>query len=298
MKKLTVFTPTFNRAYCLHQVYESLCRQKNHGFLWLIIDDGSTDGTKNLAEKWQNENKIEIKYIYQQNGGMHSTYNTAYKNCETELIVCIDSDDYMSEDAVNKIILFWEKNGSEEYSGLVGLDADFKNRVIGKRFPENLKSSTLEDLYQKYKIPGDKKLVYRTEILKKYPKYPSFDGENFVPHGILFLQIDKDFELLLLNEILVNVEYQMDGSTLNIFKQYIRYPKGFRYSRLIEMKFSSYVKVRFKAAIHYISSSIHLGEYNFFKNNPFYILTFFAIPFGVLLNFYIKYRNKTTIRIK
>lgn len=296
MKKLTVFTPTFNRAYCLHQVYESLCKQANHYFLWLVIDDGSIDNTQDLVEKWQSEKKIEIEYIFQQNGGMHETYNTAYENCHTELIVCIDSDDFMAKDAVGKIIDFWEKYGSEKYSGLVGLDADFKNNIIGKEFPKNLKNATLEDLYQKYKIPGDKKLVYRTEVVKHYPKYPSFKGENFVPHGALFLQIDKDYELLLLNEILVNVEYQLDGSSLNMFKQYIRYPKGFRYSRLIEMEFSNYLKVRFKAAIHYVSSSIQLKEYNFFKNNPFKLMTFFAIPFGILLNFYILYRNKNLFK--
>ena len=292
MKKLTVFTPTFNRAYCLHQVYESLIIQKNKDFLWLIIDDGSSDNTREKIKTWHNENLMEIQYIYQENRGMHSTYNTAYENCHTELIVCIDSDDFLGENAIEKIISFWQKKGSEKFAGLVGLDADFKNKIIGKKFPENLKSSTLEDLYQKYKIPGDKKLVYRTDIVRKYPKYPSFEGENFVPHGALFVQIDKDYELLLLNEILVNVQYQTDGSTLNIFKQYIRYPKGFRYSRLIEMQYSSYLKVRFKAAIHYVSSSIQLGEHNFFKNNPYKLLTFIAIPFGILLNFYIQYRNR------
>lgn len=291
MKKLTVFTPTFNRAYCLHQVYDSLCTQSNKDFLWLVIDDGSTDNTKELIHGWKGENKIDIQYLYQENGGMHVTYNTAYENCDTELIVCIDSDDYMAENAVEKIIKFWEKFGSLQFSGLVGLDADFEGAIIGKRFPEHLKSSTLEDLYQKYKIPGDKKLVYRTAVVKKYSPYPSFPSENFVPHGSLFLQIDKDYELLLLNEVLVNVEYRQDGSTLNMFKQYVRYPKGFRYSRVIEMQFSKYLKVRFKAAIHYVSSSIHLKEYNVFKNNPFFALTFFAIPFGILLNIYIKYRN-------
>ena len=292
MKKLTVFTPTFNRAYCLHQVYESLIIQKNKDFLWLIIDDGSSDNTREKIKTWHNENLMEIQYIYQENRGMHSTYNTAYENCHTELIVCIDSDDFLGENAIEKIISFWQKKGSEKFAGLVGLDADFKNKIIGKKFPENLKSSTLEDLYQKYKIPGDKKLVYRTDVVRKYPKYPSFEGENFVPHGTLFVQIDKDYELLLLNEILVNVQYQTDGSSLNIFKQYIRYPKGFRYSRLIEMRHSSYLKVRFKAAIHYVSSSIQLGEHNFFKNNPYKLLTFIAIPFGILLNFYIQYRNR------
>lgn len=291
MKKLTVFTPTYNRAYCLNQVYESLYTQSNKNFIWLIIDDGSTDNTKELVINWQKENKIEIKYIYQENGGMHSTYNTAYKNCSTELIVCIDSDDFLAENAAEKIISFWEENGSTEYSGLVGLDADFQNNVIGKKFPKNLKSSTLEDLYEKYKIPGDKKLVYRTEVVNKYPPYPSFKGENFVPHGSLFIQIDQDYELLLLNEILVNVEYQADGSTRNMFRQYRRYPKGWEYGRLITINNTKYFKNKFKNLIHLVATRIQLKDFNVFKGHHHPFLAIIALPFGIILYFYIRYKN-------
>lgn len=294
MKKLTVFTPTYNRAYCLHQVYESLCGQNNKNFVWLIIDDGSTDDTRKKVEIWKNEKLLEIEYIFQSNGGMHSTYNTAYDHCHTELIVCVDSDDYLAENAVKKIISFWKKNGSEKFAGLVGLDADFNNKIIGKRFPENLVSSTLEDIYEKYKITGDKKLVYRTDIVKKYPKYPSFAGENFVPHGSLFLQIDQDYELLLLNEILVNVEYQEDGSTRNMFRQYRLHPNGWKYARLITINRTKYVKKKFINIVHLISTKIQLKEYNYFKghHNPF--LTVLALPFGILLYFYIRYKNRKT----
>ncbi|MCO6164224.1 glycosyltransferase family 2 protein [Flavobacterium sp. NRK F7] len=290
--KITVFTPSYNRAYCLSQVYESLLRQTCKDFIWLIIDDGSSDGTKELVASWINENKITIQYVFQLNQGMHGAYNTAYETIQTELNVCIDSDDYLTDNCIEKIILFWEKYGSNKYAGIVGLDATKDGKVLGKEMPKNRKSATLEDLYYKYKINGDKKLVYRTEIVKKYPKYPIFEGESFVPLGSLYLQIDKDYELLCLNEVLCIVEYLEDGSSLNIFKQYVRHPKGFRYARLIEMQFSNYFKIRWKAAIHYVSCNLFLKQYNFFKNNPYFINTFFAIPFGILLNLYIKYRNK------
>ena len=290
--KITVFTPSYNRAYCLSQVYESLLRQTCKDFIWLIIDDGSSDDTKELVASWINENKITIQYVFQLNQGMHGAYNTAYETIQTELNVCIDSDDYLTDNCIEKIILFWEKYGNNRYAGIVGLDATKDGKILGKEMPKNIKSATLEDLYYKYKINGDKKLVYRTEIVKKYPKYPIFEGESFVPLGSLYLQIDKDYELLCLNEVLCIVEYLEDGSSLNIFKQYVRHPKGFRYARLIEMQFSNYFKIRWKAAIHYVSCNLFLKEYNFFKNNPYFINTFFAIPFGILLNLYIKYRNK------
>jgi len=290
-KTLTVFTPTFNRGYCLHQVYESLCRQTSNDFLWLIIDDGSTDNTKEIVNSWVKEDKVDIKYVYQENLGMHGGYNTAYAVIDTELNVCIDSDDFMTDDAVEKIISFWKKNKDERYAGIVGLDALQNGEILGKKFPKDLKSSTLEDLYYKHKVPGDKKLVYRTEVVKKYPKYPIFKEEKFVPLGSLYLQIDKKYELLCFNEVLCIVEYLEDGSTKNIFKQYCRHPKGFRYSRLIEYKFSNFFKVRFKALIHYVSSSIMLKDFNFFKKELPFFLTLLAIPFGILLYVYIKIKK-------
>lgn len=289
---ITVFTPTFNRAYCLHQVYESLLRQENKNFQWLIIDDGSSDNTSELVEKWKSQNQISIQYIYQKNQGMHGAYNTAYANIETELNICIDSDDYLADNAIQKIEDFWRKNQSPDYSGIVGLDATFDNEIIGKRFPEGLKSSSLEDLYHKYKVPGDKKLVFRTEIVKKYPPYPLFEGENFVPHGSLFILIDKDYELLCLNEVLVNVEYLVDGSSRNMLHQYWKYPKGFQYDRLFQIRYSKYWKVKIKNMIHLVACNIMLKDWNIFKGNKYPFLTLLLSPFGLLLYFYIRFHNQ------
>lgn len=292
MKKITVFTPTYNRAYCLHQVYNSLVTQTNQNFSWLVIDDGSTDNTKELVQTWIAENKIEINYVFQKNQGMHGAYNTAYATIETELNICIDSDDYLANEAIALILNFWNKYKDKKYAGLVGLDAYFDGKIIGKPFPIGLKSSTLEDLYQKHNIPGDKKLVYRTEVVNQYPPYPNFEGENFVPHGSLFIQIDKDYELLCLNKVLVNVEYLADGSSRNIFKQYLKYPKGFRYARLININYSKYWSVKIKNMIHLVSCHIQLKDINIFKNNKHPLLTLLLSPLGILLYFYIIYKSK------
>ena len=112
---LTIFTPAYNRAYTLHLCYESMLRQKNKDFEWLIVDDGSTDNTKELVEKWMKaDNGFNIRYIYKENGGMHTAHNTAYENIDTELNMCIDSDDYLTDDAVEKILSFWGKNKNTE----------------------------------------------------------------------------------------------------------------------------------------------------------------------------------------
>lgn len=291
MRTLTIFTPTYNRAYCLHKLYESLCKQTSTDFLWLVVDDGSTDSTQELVNKWIQENKIEIQYIYQENQGMHGGYNTAYTNIKTELNVCVDSDDYITNDAVEKILVFWKQHGTANYAGIVGLDATIDGKIIGKYFPKDLKSSTLENIYYKYNVNGDKKLVYRTEIIKKYPQFPIFQGESFVPLGSLYLQIDKDYELLCLNEIVCIVEYMQDGSTLNIFRQYLKHPKGFRYSRIIEMQYSKYWLVKIKAIIHFVACNIQLKEYNFFKTSKYPVLTYIFAPLGILLHIYIKSKS-------
>ncbi|GAL77620.1 probable beta-glycosyltransferase [Algibacter lectus] len=269
MKKITVFTPTYNRAYCLQQSYDNLVKQTNLNFCWLIIDDGSTDNTDALVKSWISENKIDIRYHYQNNQGMHGAHNTAYQLIDTELNVCIDSDDFMPPGAIENILSFSSKNSAtSNIAGYIGLDAYKNGDIIGKEFPLNIKSSTLEDLYHKHKIYGDKKIVYRTEVVKKYKHYPIYPEERFVPLGSLYLVIDKDYELLCMNEILCIVEYMEDGSSRNIVKQYYKHPKGFQYSRIINMKYSNYFKVRLKNAMHYVSHSIQLKDYKFLNKTP------------------------------
>ncbi|MFT4800681.1 MAG: glycosyltransferase involved in cell wall biosynthesis, partial [Flavobacteriaceae bacterium] len=178
MKKITVFTPTYNRAYCLHQVYESLIRQSNQNFCWLIVDDGSNDNTKELVRCWNKDGKIEIIYIFQKNQGMHGAHNTAYANIETKLNICIDSDDFLPNNAIALILEKWEAvKEDDSIAGIVGLDADKNRNIIGTAIPKELKRCTLSGLYQNHGVKGDKKLVYRTDIVKKYPPYPIFKGE-------------------------------------------------------------------------------------------------------------------------
>lgn len=294
---LTIFTPTYNRAHTLHRCYESLKKQSCKDFIWLIVDDGSTDGTAELVKEWQKvDNGFEIRYIYKENGGMHTAHNTAYENIDTELNVCIDSDDCMADEAVKKIIDFWKENGSDKYAGIVGLDADFNNRIIGKNFDSSLKSTTLSGYYRNGGI-GDKKLVYRTDVIKKYPPYPVFEGEKYVSLGYKYLLCDQDYELLVLNEILCNVEYQQDGSSMNMYRQYLKNPKGFAFMRKVDMLYNKTFKENIKTCIHYVSSSIISHNSKFIKESPKKFLTICAVPFGIMLTVYIKYKSKSLMKI-
>ena len=292
-KTLTIFTPTFNRAYCLHKCYESLIMQTNKDFMRLIIDDGSTDDTKTLVDSWITEHKIDIQYHYQANQGMHAGHNAAYRLIKTELNVCIDSDDFMPDTAVEDILTCWRTTEHKEnLSGIIGLDAFKDGQIIGQKMPEYIKNTTLEDLHYKHDITGDKKLVLRTDIVKKYPPYPIFTKERFVPLGTLYLLLDKQYKLHCLNKVLCIVEYMEDGSSRNIIKQYRRHPKGFQYARLLTLKHSNYLKVKFKNAIHLISHSLQLKDWKVFSKTPNLGLTLLAIPFGILLYAHVMYINK------
>lgn len=292
---LTVFTPTFNRAYTLHLCYESLKKQTCKDFIWLIIDDGSSDNTKELVQSWIATNEIPIKYHYQENLGMHGAHNTAYELIDTELNVCIDSDDYMPDDAVEKIISFWKKHGNKNFAGIIGLDATPTGDVIGTKLPDIVKAAKLTDLHGKFKIKGDKKLVYRTELTKKTSPYPIFPGEKYCPLSFKYILIDQECPLLILNEVLCHVEYLNDGSTMNIIKQYKKNPRGFSFFRNVAMQYAPTLKEQFRESTHYVSSSLMSKNYRFLLDSPRIFTTFCSIPLGFILYLYIRNTNKTTV---
>lgn len=288
MEQLTIFTPAYNRAHTLPRAFEALKEQSCKDFIWLIVDDGSTDNTKELVESFRKEDcGFQIEYIYKKNGGMHTAHNVAYQNIRTELNTCIDSDDMIGEEAVKKILDFWNEYGNDKVSGIIGLDSDFDGNIIGKGFPEGLKTTT-HDAYYRNGGSGDKKLVLRTEIVNQYPPYPEYEGEKLVPLGTLYSIMDQDYEMLVLDEVLCRVEYQPDGSGASIFRQYKQSPRGFMYSRIMRMQYAERFTEAATGAIHYISACIFAKERHFLKKSPKKLLTVLAIPFGVLLNIYIR----------
>ena len=289
---LTVFTPAYNRAHTLPRTYKSLLDQDCKDFIWMIIDDGSTDHTEELVKEWQaRDNGFKIQYIYKENGGMHTAHNTAYEHIDTELNVCIDSDDCLAEGAIMKIVSTWQKIKHSDYAGIVGLDADMKGNIIGKDFPEGLKETTLTGYYAAGGF-GDKKLVYRTDVIKDYPPYPVVSGEKYVALAYKYRLIDQDYKLAVLNEVLCNVEYQDDGSSATMWKQYINNPKVFAFWRKICMKYPVSKKRFWVDCIHYVSESIISGNKCFIQESPKRAMTIISIPFGILLSIYTRKKVK------
>lgn len=297
-KRITVFTPTYNRAHLLHSCYESLLRQSNQQFKWLIIDDGSTDNTQEVIEKWSLEQRIEIEYIYKENGGLHTGYNTAIEHMDTELSICIDSDDWLPDDAIELILSVWDKNKSDDLAGIIGLDYTADGNIIGDILPDGEKIEPIKLLASKNNR-GDKKYVVKTSLYKEVAPMPVFEGEkNFNPHYMI-LKLSAKYKFLSINRPLCIVDYQNDGMSANIFKQYMNSPNSFAELRRVIM---SLPEVPFlylcKTTIHYVSSNLIAGNNSFIKKSPKKLLTVLLCPMGYILSKYIKKNGNKVLKMK
>lgn len=277
-KSITVFTPTYNRAYILERCYLSLKNQTYKDFTWLIVDDGSTDETEKIINKWKNEANIKIIYYKKNNGGKSSAHNLGVKKTETDLFVCVDSDDYLVETAIEKILKLWNEYGNNSsISGIVALKGHNANEPMKSYMPNNIKQAKLFHLYFKYGFKGETMLVYKTEILKQY-MFPKIDGEKFVPEAYIYDKIDKSYDLILMNEVLYVCDYLEDGYSKNVKKIISENPKGYALFYRDRLEISDTFYMNFRSATLYIVGKLIAGEKDFIKKSPKKQFTFFAFP--------------------
>jgi len=282
MKKLTVFTPTYNREQTLPKLYESLINQSNPGFCWLVVDDGSTDGTEQLVQNWQKQNKIEITYIKQKNAGKMQAHNTGVLNTKTQFFVCVDSDDFLRKDAIDKILLVLpEVEKREDLCGIVAYKGKSETEEIGNKFPA-IAESSLEGLYDNG-FKGDTTLVYKTGILKKY-LFPKFENEKFIPEAFVYTQIDQKYKLKVLPEICTICEYLEDGLTKNKFRNFKNNAYGMSEYYNLRSKYTKKLKNRVKWVIGYICYALIAKRKWKFKNASRKFLYIVLFPFGLLLS--------------
>lgn len=297
MRRITVYTPTYNRGFCIHQVYESLLKQNSYTeFTWLIIDDGSKDNTKQIVTSFINQNIIDIKYVYQDNKGMLGAHNTAHSLLETELAICIDSDDYLTDNAIESIIQNWEKFKNQDLiGGIVGLDCYKDGKIIGDTFPKNFELLKYNDIT---KIKGDKKYIFRSSVLKEFGPYPFIEGEKFPAQGYLYRKIDSKYNLVVMNEVICVVEYLADGNSFNKLSSYLKNPKGFMIHRTLMMEIGENLLVKLRNAIHYNAECIVSKQFNKMFLNKYYYLTIPTIPFGIGLYLYLIRKKEGAVNKK
>lgn len=228
--RFTVFTPCYNRAYIIKNLYNSLQRQTFRDFEWLVIDDGSTDGTNQLFEKILSENPFfPIRYIKTENGGKHRAINRGVLEAEGELFFIVDSDDYLTDDALSiadRVERSIPTADKQSFAGICGQKGKTYEHGVGSTYSGNdfLDITMLER--PQYNITGDKAEIFYTDILRKYP-FPEFEGENFVTECVVWDQIAYDgFKLRFFNDIIYICDYLPDGLTAKGKKLFRENPKG------------------------------------------------------------------------
>ena len=280
--KFTIFTPTFNRKELLEKLYKSLQKQTFKDFEWLIVDDGSDDGTKEKAEEFLSEKKLDIKYYFKENGGKQRAYNFATDKANGELFICLDSDDEYVENGLETILKYWKKyEKNSNIAGMGYLSTYPDGEVIGSGFPEKEMVSTQFDIYNKYSVKGDKGLMFRTEIIKKY-KFPVFDDEKFITEAVVYNRICEKYRMVYVNEKIEIKEYQEDGLTAKYNNLLLRNPKGQAlYHNEINSQNLSFKQKILNNAVYY--KFCRAAGYKFgkiFKENKNKLFLIFALGIG------------------
>ncbi len=275
MEIITVFTPTYNRKEKLVYLYESLEKQTCKDFVWLIVDDGSADGTGEYIKSVSDSASFKVEYCYQENAGKSMAHNKGVELTQTELFTCVDSDDLITSDCVERILSTWREK-QEEDIGILAFCSQSKleNAVSGIR-------TTLKNAYDNLGLRGDTMLVYKTEIIKTVA-FPHFEGEKFVPENYLYDVLDQKGKLILLPEVLYIREYCEDGYTKNINTLIRNNPRGYEAYISQRIKTDKGLKSVFYDTVRHISILLVMKK----KVMPFLkhkMLGIMAYPFGYML---------------
>lgn len=237
MSLITVFTPTYNRAYTLDYLYSSLLRQTNKDFEWLIVDDGSTDNTAVIVEKYiKEESSFTIRYYRKENGGKHTAINKGVELAKGSLFFIVDSDDQLMPDAIERLY-YWEQTIRDKkgFAGVAGNKGDLEGKLLGTTFSgEYIYANNLER--KEKNILGDKAEAYYTHILREYP-FPVIEGENFITESIIWDRIGAaGLKICWFNEVIYLVEQRKDGLIAQGNLRFANNPKGYALSVLQTME--------------------------------------------------------------
>ena len=293
---ITVLTPSYNRAYILKNAYESLIDQKCKNFEWVIIDDGSTDNTKELVKEFINERKIDIRYYKKENGGKHTALNLGIEKAKGEYIIILDSDDKLMPNAISLINKYSKKYiKNQKICCLSFLRVFPNNKKIGRLMKDDEIISNYIDYRYNKNIYGDMAEVFITKILKEY-HFPIYKDERFLSEAIIWNKMALDYDTVFINKPIYITDYLEDGISKNFFKLVYNNPIGAMENSKMFLNKKFKFKIRVKNAILYngyrIRAKEKYGKEEFVSNNNFLIRIMF-IP-GLLFNKLVlnKYKNK------
>ena len=250
---LTIFTATFNRRELLGKVYASILAQNDSDIEWVIMDDGSSDGTRERVQAWISENKIKIKYYSQSNQGRFAAYNNARQYFDGELMLTVDSDNILLPGATRSIRNIWEQLNSELYSGIIAyMQEEDSEQIEGTAFPKGITAERIYALYDRYHLAGDKFLAFRTDLVRQ-TAYPIFPGEKFGGDSIVFNAMNEIAPMYLLRQCICKKGMPEVSITSDLRYHHLTSPNGMREHYRDTLAHEHYNKWHmFKHAIGYI----------------------------------------------
>lgn len=293
---ITIITPSFNRAYTLPNCYESLKKQTNTNFVWMVVDDGSLDNTKELVESWISEcQTFPIIYIGKENGGKASALNVAFANLKTEYAVVLDSDDLFFSSAIESAINDLKYCTSNDCCGLMYLRHYSNGSIMGGR-PLTLGRHITMVHFLNEGFKGELICFYKSEILTNY-RFPQIEGEKFVSPQWLDFELSRKYFFVAGCSKICICEYIADGLTRNKKKIIVLNPKGYTLRKKQSLEFSRKFMLIVKNAIMYDCGAIIAHDSKWLSESPRPFWTFIMYPIGFLI-YLIRFRKLRKVNVK
>jgi glycosyltransferase involved in cell wall biosynthesis len=260
--RFSMLTPTFNRAHTLGRTFDSLVAQTMHPYEWIIVDDGSTDGTSELVVQWQATCPFPIIYHWQENAGKPAAHNTGVALATGDLLAIVDSDDWCEPRAIERLLRLWleiPEDVRDRYTGVTVHCADQRGKLIGLPFPGSPIDSTIAEMWARGWCVGDKWGCHRVDVLRRFP-FPVFDGERYMPEGVVWNRIGRQYLMRFVNEVLGRKEYQAGGVSQSWLRTMVGSPRGAQlfYTELADS--APAVLSRAFACINAVRFGLHAGD--------------------------------------
>ncbi|BAN26932.1 glycosyltransferase family 2 protein [Caballeronia insecticola] len=294
---LTVVTPTFNRAHCLPRLFESLAKQTDRGFEWLIVDDGSSDATPEFCAAMMAQTDVKVRVIRKMNGGKHTALNAAMAHVETELVFIVDSDDCLTPNAVSRVRHVWTQHKAANLSGISFLRGTTEHDTLGQRFPVDGEIASYIEMRFNRGVKGDKAEIYRSDLLRKHP-FPEFDGERFLAEDAVWVPIGLEYQMVHVNEIVYVGNYLEAGLTLGGKSYMAKCPNGAIESVRVFLSRKVRMKVRVPMAWRYIAYGLFakrpLARHIASSEAPWFVASQLAGGIALFLYWRRKFRVELT----
>lgn len=302
MNKLAIITPIFNRAYIVDKLYESLKNQIVKNFTWYLVDDGSTDNIQDKVAIYLFENEFEIKFYSKENGGKHRAINYVLQHVNEEFVLIVDSDDYLSHDAVKTFYDDLYIFDNDKVSAISYLRAHPNNEIIGKKHKLNEKIGNLIKDRLNYGDLNDKAEIYRKKCLLEYP-FIEIPNEKFLFEDYSWLQIAAKYDMYFKDKIIYYCDYLSDGLTKNALKQKFSSPQGMLYRSILWMNKRMRFKYNLRGLILYqiykkvIKNKKQTPLVSLKDGKGIRVLIFLLYPLTIPVSLYLYIRWKKTIDV-